>query len=85
MTKLFSLLKQRIYSPIWSLVVIPLWTVKKLNVWKFIGVSLLLWSVQILEKNQNGDCPLIGKKILIFWTIMVVGIACGFINNSSKD
>lgn len=68
-----------------SKAIIPWWTLKKLNIWKFTGVSLLLWTVQIAEKHQYNHTPEIGNKIVVFWIIFVIVIACGFINNSAKD
>ena len=84
MDKLYSEIKHYLLFTK-SKVIIPWWTLKKLNIWKFTGVSLLLWTVQIAEKHQNIHTPEIGNKIIIFWIIFVIVIACGFINNSSKE
>jgi hypothetical protein len=82
MNKLYFEILRQVYF-IKSIIITPLWIVKKLNVWKFIGINLLLWSIQIIEKHQYEHTISIGNKIVTFWIIAVILISCKFITDSS--
>lgn len=85
MKQFYNLTKQYIIFPIKSIVLVPLWLPKRVNHIKFIGISMLLWSISLVERYQeNKEIP-IGNTITVIWIVLVVIAAFFFILNNSKE